>query len=70
MGVVHKPIQDGVGDSRIWDHLVPMLDRQLGRHNRRATSMPVVDDFQQFARLIERDRGEAPVVEDQEIDAR
>jgi hypothetical protein len=32
--------------------------------------MPVVDDLQEIARLIERDRDEAPVVEDQEIDPR
>jgi hypothetical protein len=25
------PIQDGVGDSRIWDHLVPVLDRPSRR---------------------------------------
>jgi hypothetical protein len=28
----------------------------------------VVDDLQEIARLIERDRGEPPFVEDQEID--
>jgi hypothetical protein len=39
-----------------------VLDRQLGGHDRRAAAMPVVDDLQQIARLIEGDRGETPVV--------
>ena len=70
MRVVYEPIEDGIGDGRIWDHLVPMLDRQLGRHDRRSALMPVVDDLQQIARLIEGDWGETPVIEDQQIDPR
>lgn len=66
--VVHEAVENGVGDGRIWDHLVPVLDRQLGRHDCGSAAMPVVDDLQEIARLIERDRDEAPVVEDQEID--
>jgi hypothetical protein len=34
--VVHEPIEDRVGDGRISDCLMPMIDRQLAGHNRRA----------------------------------
>ena len=50
--------------------LVPVLDRQLAGHDRRAAAVPIVDDLQEVAPLIGRQRGEAPVVEDQQIDAR
>ena len=61
--IVHQAVEDGVGNGRIWDHFVPVLDRQSGGHDRRAAPMLVVDDLQQIARLIEGDRGETPVVE-------
>ena len=68
--IVHEAIEDGIGNGRLWDHFVPVLDRQLGGHDRRAAPMPIVDDLQQITRLIEGDRGETPVVKDQEIDPR
>ena len=58
-----------LGDGRVGDHLVPVIDRQLTGHDGRAAIVPVVDDLQQVATLIVRQGGEPPVVEDQEFDA-
>src|SRR5256885_5882382 len=69
MGVVDEPVEDGVGDGRIGDGLVPVIDRELAGHDGRAAIVPIVDDLQQIATLIMRQRGEPPVVEDQEFDA-
>ena len=43
--VVYKPIEDGVGDGRIGDCLVPVIDRQLAGHNRRAAIVPIFDNL-------------------------
>ena len=60
-------IEDGVGESRIADDVVPGIDRQLGGDERRAAAIPVVDDLHQVAPLMGRETIGAPVVEDQEI---
>jgi hypothetical protein len=52
--VVHEAVENGVGDGR------PVLDRQLGRHDCGSAAMPVVDDLQEIARLIERGPGRGP----------
>ena len=68
--VVYEPIEDGVGDGRIGDRLVPVIDRQLAGHDRRAAIVPIVDDLEEVAALLGGERGEAPIVEDQQLDAR
>src|SRR5450759_1131435 len=35
--IVYEPIEDRVGDGRIGDCLVPVIDRQLAGHNRGST---------------------------------
>src|SRR4249920_3273763 len=69
MGVVHEPIENGVGDGRICDCLVPVIDRQLAGHNGRAAVVPILDDLKDVATLLLGEGGEAPIVEDQQLDA-
>ena len=54
VGVVDEPVEDGVGDGRIGDRLVPVIDRQLAGHDGRAAVVPIVDDLQQIATLLVR----------------
>jgi hypothetical protein len=70
MGVVDEPIKDGICDSRIADQFVPVVDGELAGHDGRGASMAVVEDLQEIAPLVGREWGEAPVIEDQELDAR
>ena len=70
VGVVDEPVEDGVGDRGVADHFVPVIDRELAGHDGRAAIVPIVDDLQQIATLIMRQRGEPPVVEDQQLNAR
>ena len=60
--VVHEPVEDGVGDGWVGDGLMPLLDRELAGHDRRAAPVPIVNDFQKVAPLIRRQIGETPVV--------
>ncbi len=52
MRVVHEPIEDGVGDGRIGDRLVPVIDRQLAGHDRRAAIVPILDNLKDVATLL------------------
>ena len=65
-----EAIEDGVGDGGVGDDLVPVLDRHLAGDDGRAALMAVVDDLEEIAPLFAGERGEPPIVEDEEIDAR
>src|SRR5215510_1678220 len=52
VGGVHEAIEDGIGDGRIWDQLVPMLDGDLAGDDRGASAVTVVDDVEQVAALL------------------
>jgi hypothetical protein len=64
-----EPIEDRVGDGRIGDRLMPVIDRQLAGHNRRAAIVSILDNLKDVATLFGRQRGEAPIVQDQQLDA-
>ena len=49
---VHEAVEDGVGDGRVGDHLVPVLHVDLAGHDRAAAPLPVVEDFQEIAAMI------------------
>src|SRR5271155_4959290 len=68
--IVYEPIEDGVGDGRIGDCFVPVIDRQLAGHNRRTAVVPILDNLKNVAALLGGERGEAPIVQDQQLDAR
>ena len=68
--VVHEAIEDGVGDGRIGDRVMPVIDRQLACHDRRAAAVPILDDLKYVATLLLGERGEAPIVQDQQVNAR
>jgi hypothetical protein len=70
MGIVNQAVEDGIGNGRVGNHLVPVFDRQLASDNDRTAIVSVVDDLQKIAALIGRERRQPPVVEDQQRDAR
>ena len=69
IGVVDETVEDGVGDGGIADDLVPALDRHLAGENDRAGVVAILDDLQEVAALLGRERLWSPIVEDAEIDA-
>ena len=68
MGVVDEAVEDGVGDGGVGDDLVPMLDRHLTGDDGRSALVAIVDDFEEIATLVAGERGEAPIVEDEQVD--
>ncbi len=67
--VVDDPIQDGIGQRRIADDLVPAVDRHLAGDDQRAGVVAVLDDFQQIALLLGQQRLGPPIVQDQQLHA-
>jgi hypothetical protein len=49
VSVVHQSIENGVGESRITDDLVPMVDRKLAGHHGRSAAVPILHDLQEAA---------------------
>lgn len=65
MRIVYEAIEDRIGDGWIIDSVVPVVDRQLAGHDRRAAIMPILDDLKDVATLLGRQRRKSPIVQDQ-----
>jgi hypothetical protein len=66
---MNKAVQDGIGISGIADQFVPTGHRELTGYKGRAPTISVFKDFEQMVAGIAVEGIEAPVVEDQQIDA-
>ena len=70
MRVVNEAIEDGVRIGRIADHLVPLLDGKLAGDEGRAAAIALFEDFKQIVARVGIEGFEAPIVENEKIDAR
>jgi hypothetical protein len=69
MGVVDDAVENGVGERRLADQLMPFVDRDLAVDQRGAAAVAVFNDFEHVMALFGRERLKAPIVEDQQLDA-
>ena len=51
MGVVHEAVEDGVGQGRLADQLVPAVHRHLAGDQGRPAAIALLHDLQQVAAL-------------------
>src|ERR1700734_3438903 len=65
---VDEAVEDRIGDCRIDDHLMPVVDGELAGYDRGTAAVAIVDDFEQVAALLRGQRSQSPVVEDQKLD--
>ena len=65
VGIVNEAVEDGVGERRIADDVMPAIDRHLAGEKDRAGVVAVLDDFEQIAGVVGRERLRAPIVEDE-----
>jgi hypothetical protein len=59
-------VEDGVGDGRVGDRVVPVVDGELAGDYGSGTAMTVVDDLEDVAALLGGHGRQTPVVEDQQ----
>lgn len=52
IGVVHQAVENGIGDGRTADDLVPMIDRHLAGDDDGACLVTILDDLEQIPSLI------------------
>ena len=65
-----QAVEDGIGQRRVADGGMPVRYRQLAGDDGRATAMAVIDDFQQIAPAFVGQRGQPPVIDDQDVGSR
>jgi hypothetical protein len=70
VSVVDEPIKDGICDGRVGDDLVPIFDWHLAGDDGGSALVAIIDDFEKIATLLAGERGEAPIIEDEQIDPR
>ncbi len=64
---MHEPVEDGVPEGGVADHLVPVLHGELARDQGGAPSGTLLDEFEEIASFPVPERGEPPVIEDEQI---
>src|ERR1700732_3333610 len=69
MGIVNEAVEDGVGISRVADESVPFVDGDLAGEDGRAASIAFLEDFVEVTAGTSVERFEAPIVEDEELNA-
>ena len=69
MSVVDEAIENGIGVSRVADHLVPFVDRDLAGEDGRSSAVAFFEDLVEIAAGSGVERVEAPIVQDEELDA-
>lgn len=69
MGVVDQAVEDGVGVSGVADQRVPLIHRELAGDDGGAATVAVLEDLREVVAGRGIERVEAPVVEDEQIDA-
>src|SRR5690348_3129944 len=69
VGVVNEPVEDGVGICRVTNEGVPFVDRDLAGEDGRAAPIAFLEDLVEVTTGAGVERFEAPIVEDEELDA-
>src|SRR5690606_16451426 len=70
VGAVHEPVEDGIRQRRAREVFVPVLDGELARYERCTSVVAVLEHFEAIATLGVGERGEPPVIEDQQVGLR
>jgi hypothetical protein len=65
VSIVDEPIEDGVGESRIAEVIMPEIDRELAGDEGGGGSVSILDHFEQVSAFGIGRRGQAQVVQDE-----
>ena len=65
VGVVHQPIQDGIGQCVITDAGIPLIGRQLTDHQGGRVFVAVIHNLHQVVTVSRLQRLQPPVIDDQ-----
>src|SRR2546427_9869961 len=68
--IVYQTIEDSIGERRIPEGLMPVLDGELARDDRGTTVVAIFQQFQQISTVFIPERREPPIIEDQHVGLR
>ena len=68
VSVVDEAIEDGIGEGRLADEVVPGFDGELAGHQRRRAAMPLLDDLHEIASLTSGEAVGTEIVQNEQID--
>ena len=69
MGAGNQAVGDRVGDGGIAQVIVPLGDRNLAGQDGGAEAVAVIDHLEEVATILIAKRGDAPVIQDQQLDS-
>jgi hypothetical protein len=67
VGVVDQPVEDGIATRGVADHCMLVIDGQLAGDQGGPAADAVLDQLQEIPPFPVAERGQPPVVEDQEV---
>jgi len=68
LGVVHKAVEDGVCQGRVWDAQVPVRNGDLAGDEGGGMPEAIVENFKDILGILNSDGVAQPVVEDEQVD--
>lgn len=69
VGVVHDPVENGVGDGGVCDQVMPSGHRDLGGDQGGFAALAFLDDFEQMEALLVGEAVSSEVIEDEQLRA-
>src|SRR5260370_25461133 len=69
VGVVNDAVENGVGEGRLADQVMPALDRDLAGDPRGAAAVALFDDFQRIVAMLPPQRPQPPHLVHWQLDA-
>lgn len=69
VGVMDQSVEDRVGERRVAQVAMPVIDRQRTGDQRGAALVAIVEDVEQIAHGLMGERREAEIIEEQQVDA-
>ncbi len=69
MSIMNEAVQDGVAEGGVTDDVVPMFHGDLAGDDGRCATMAIIKELQKVAPFGRIENREAPVVEDEELNA-
>lgn len=67
IGIVHKPVKNGIGERRFPDRRMPVIDWELTGHEGGPTSMAIIEEFQEIPAMLIGQRSQPPVIQHHEV---
>ena len=64
---MHETVENRVGERRVADDVMPLVDGKLAGHDRRAHAVAVLEDLEQVVAVLGAERSQRPIVHHQDL---